>query len=43
MDKLDVSFSGWDEDENTTKQSLEYPAFVPALNQGNTRTVYASR
>jgi hypothetical protein len=31
MDKLDVSFSGWDEDENTTKQSLEYPAFVPAL------------
>ena len=31
MDKLNVSFSGWDEDENTTKQSLEYPAFVPAL------------
>jgi trimeric autotransporter adhesin len=31
MDKLDVTFSGWDKDENTTKQSLEYPAFVPAL------------
>jgi trimeric autotransporter adhesin len=31
MDKLGVSFSGWDEDENTTKQSLEYATFVPAL------------
>ncbi len=31
MDKLGVSFSGWDEDETTTKQSLEYATFVPAL------------
>ena len=31
MDKLGVTFSGWDADENTTKQSLEYPTFVPAL------------